>query len=126
VRRAASALAALLLFGGAAPAARGEDPALEAFLARFRAALARNDAAAVADLTQLPFLFENEPRDRAGFARIYPRLFDDDVRACLAKAEPEPEDERWVAFCGPYLFFFGRAGGEIRLLEFAADPEALP
>jgi hypothetical protein len=51
-------------------------------------------------------------------------LFSKAVRECLAKAEPEAEDERWVAFCGVYLFCFGRVGEEVRLLEFGVDPEA--
>jgi hypothetical protein len=122
--RALVAAATLL---GVAPARAAEDPALARFLAAFRPALARGDAAAVADRTQLPFLFESEPRDREAFVRlVFPALFTEPVRACLAKAEPVAEDDRWVVFCGPYLFYFGRAGDEVRLLEFAADGEAEP
>jgi hypothetical protein len=125
VRRAVRALAALALLA-AAPARAAEDPALAPFLARFRAALARGDAGAVADLTRLPFLFESEPRDREGFVRVvFPALFSVPVLACLATAEPAPEEGRWVTSCGVYLFYFGRVGGEVRLLEFAVDPEAV-
>lgn len=114
-------------FMGVEPALAAEDPALARFLAGFRPAVARGDAAAVADRTQLPFLFESEPRDREAFVRVvFPQLFSEPVRACLTTTEPTPEDGRWVAACGPYLFYFGRVGEEIRLFEFAADPEAEP
>lgn len=128
MRRAASALLlAAGALGAVGPASGAEDAALARFLAAFRPAVARGDAGAVADLTQLPFLFEGEPRDRGAFARVvFPALFREPVRACLAVAEPAVEDDRWVTTCGPYLFYFGRVGDEIRLLEFSADPEAEP
>jgi hypothetical protein len=126
VRRAARAgLAAACLALAPAAGAAG-DVGFAAFLAQWRAALARDDAGAVADLTQLPFLFEGAPRDRAGFVAIYPALFTKPVRECLATAEPVAEDDRFVASCGPSLFYFGRSGPAWRLLEFAADPEAEP
>ena len=42
------------------------------FFAEFRAAIARNDARAVADRTKLPFLFEGKPRDHGSFQKVYP------------------------------------------------------
>jgi len=124
-RGAAPAFALATLAAWAAPPAGAADDALVAFLARFRPAVRAGDAEAVADLTQLPFLFEGEPRDRDGFVRlVFPSLFDAPVRACLAEAEPIAEDGRWVAWCGAYGFYFGRAGASVRLLEFAADGEA--
>jgi hypothetical protein len=39
----------------------------EKFFAEFKAVVARNDAKSVAELTQLPFLFDNKPLDSAGF-----------------------------------------------------------
>ena len=117
------ALAALAVLGAPPPAAA--DDALSTFLARFRPAVRAGDAAAVADLTRLPFLFESEPRDRDGFVRVvFPQLFPAPVRDCLADADPIAEDGRWVAWCGPYGFYFGHVDGAVRLLEFAADPEA--
>jgi hypothetical protein len=120
-------IAAALVWLCAAPARAAEDPALARFLAAFRPAVARGDAAAVADLTQLPFLYESAPRDRDAFVgTVFPALFSEPVRTCLAKVEPAAEEERWVASCGPYLFYFGRVRGTMRLIEFAADPEAEP
>ena len=54
-----------------------------------------------------------------------PELFPSAVRRCLAASLPILEDDRYVIFCTPYAFYFGRVGSEFRLLEFMADGEAL-
>jgi hypothetical protein len=96
------------------------------FDARFRAAVIAQDRAAVASLTQLPFLFEGRALDRAAFERALPLLFAAAQRRCLAKAPAQAEGERQVVFCAPYAYYFGRAGGHYRFLEFAADGEDAP
>ncbi len=116
----AAGLAAWLLVGVCAVPAQ-PTPGFEAFLKRFRTAMAANDAQAVADLTALPFLFDSRPRDRAGFVRIYPELFTAAVRRCLQRATPVAEDGRQVMFCAPYGFYFGVHDGAWRLIEFGAD-----
>ena len=75
-------------------------------------------------MTKLPFLFDSKPRDHSGFQKIYPALFDSKVRACFAKAKPVTEEDRFVIYCGRYIFYFGLVRGEFRFIEFAADPEA--
>ena len=95
-----------------------------AFLARWREAVAANDATAIAKMTQVPFLFESEPRDRADVARtVVPALLTADVRRCLRTARPLREDDRYVLSCAPYLFYLGRVDGQWRWVEFAADGE---
>lgn len=96
------------------------------FLADFRQALARNDAAGVAALTRLPFLYEGVGRDRAGFLALYPRLFDTPVRRCLARSKPLAEEGAQVIFCRPYAFYFRPVAGTWRLVEFGADGEDMP
>jgi uncharacterized protein (DUF2236 family) len=95
------------------------------FLRSFRRALADDDRDALASLTALPFQYESADLDAAAFRRIVPVLFPPAVRNCLAGAQPILEDGRYVIFCTPYGFYFGRVGGEFRLLEFMADGEAL-
>ena len=120
-------LAFLLVAVPLAATAAQADPAFEAFLQRFRAALRAQDGAALADLTRLPFLFENRPRDREAFIRIIPKLFDAQTTRCLLKARPVPEADAQVLFCRPYAFYFRRSsGGTYRLEEFAADGEDAP
>ena len=95
-----------------------------AFLARWREAIVANDAVAIAGMTQVPFLFESAPLDRAGVARaVVPALLTADVRRCLRTAPPLREDDRYVLACAPYLVYFGRVDGQWRWVEFAADGE---
>lgn len=97
-----------------------------AFQSEFRKAIARNDAAAIADLTRLPFLFESRPRDRAGFLAIYPTLFTPSVRRCLASARATGESGDEVVSCPPYAFYFDQLKGVWKLREFNADGEDRP
>jgi hypothetical protein len=94
--------------------------------AEFKAAVARNDAQSVAELTQLPFLFDSKSRDSAGFQKIFPQLFNAKVRACFATAKAVIEQDAHVVNCVRYIFYFRDVNGRYRLIEFAADPEATP
>ena len=98
----------------------------ETFYAEFKAAVTRNDAKAIAELTQLPFLFDSKPRNQNEFQRIYPELFDANIRACFASAKASWEDNAWVINCGRYIFYFRVVNRQFRFVEFAADPEAAP
>lgn len=107
--------------------AAGGDGDFEPVLQRFRQALAAGDAAALADLTRLPFLFEGRPRDRTGFIRVVPRLFDAPTSRCLLAVRPLVEGSDRVLPCRPYAFYFRRGpDGAYRLEEFSADGEDAP
>jgi hypothetical protein len=96
----------------------------DAFLIRFRAAVAHPDAAALADLTRFPFLFDGRAHDRAAFiTRVAPRLFTPAIRKCLIQAKAQSEEGRLVLWCKPYGFYLGVADGQWRLIEFTADGE---
>jgi hypothetical protein len=102
-------------------------PAFSDFQGRFRDALARQDAAALAALTHLPFRFEGRLHGHEAFVQqVWPRLFSASVRRCLAQAPALTEGaggtER-VMFCRPYSFHFDASDGAWRLREFAADGE---
>lgn len=117
-------LALLLTAALPAGAAARDEADFAAFLQRFRGALRAGDAAAVAELTRLPFLFEGRPRDRAAFIRIVPTLFDRPTTGCLLRARPAAEDDARTLACPPYVFYFRRGpDGGYRLEEFAADGE---
>jgi hypothetical protein len=116
-------VAMIFLASGAAPLPAAD---FNSFFAAFKAAVARNDAKAVAGLTQLPFLFDSKPRDSLGFQKIYPQLFDAKVRACFARAKAVVEQDAQVVNCGRYIFYFRVVRDRYRFIEFAADPEAVP
>ncbi len=113
-----------------APAARStataESETFEAFLIRFRAALKSGRAADVATFLRVPFLYEGRQLDAAGVVTIVPGLFTPTVKRCLANVKTIAEEDRRVAFCRPYAFYFGRENGAYTLLEFAADGESTP
>lgn len=111
----------LLAACGAGPAATDGFPA---FWSEFTAALSADDAGAVARLTRFPFLLEGEERDSTAHMVLYDALFTPPARACLAAATPLLEDDRYVAFCGPVIYYFERRDDGWRFTEFAADPEA--
>lgn len=126
-RPAAFAVAVLLLAAApAVPAASGgADDGFAAFHDEFRAAVGRGDAAAVATLTRLPFLFEGRLHDAAGFRQaVWPALFTPARRRCWATvralAEPGQPGERSL-HCAPYALHFDADGGRWQLREFSAD-----
>ncbi|HVK33558.1 MAG TPA: hypothetical protein VM845_13785 [Burkholderiaceae bacterium] len=88
----------------------------------WRAAAARGDGPALADLTALPFLYEGRSLDRAQFiARAVPGLFTPAVRRCLQRAPAEAEDGALVLWCKPYGFYLRPVDGAWRLADFVAD-----
>lgn len=127
MRAVALALAALVAGASSAAGAADAGRDVDAFIERFRAALRARDAAAIADLTRLPFLYEGRRLDRAAFVQVVPTLFDARLSACLAQARPQAEGADRLLYCAPYTFHLrADAAGRWRLDEFSADGEDLP
>ena len=98
------------------------DAAAQAFLADWRAAVARPGGDAIAALTAFPFLFEGRPLARPAFvARVVPALFGPAARRCLQRARPVAEDGRLVASCLPYGYVFAPTPEGWRLIEFFTE-----
>jgi len=118
-------LVVVLLMGGRAAVA--EAPGFDAFFHAFRSAVVRQDAAAVASMTQLPFLYEGEALGREAVEGIVPTLFSPAVRACVGQASPVAEEAARVVFCAPYAFYFrAEPDGRWRFDTFGADGEDAP
>lgn len=114
------ALIAALLFQLAPACAQAQNsvaPAglrqeFDGFLAKFRAALKANDAAAVAGMTRLPFMGDQASGDAVKFrAKIYPDLFPAKVRRCLARNKPaydrdQQGNDNFHIICGEEIFYF--------------------
>lgn len=84
----------------------------DAFLAKFRAALKANDPAAVAGMTQLPFMKNDYYGDVTQFpTKGYPDLFPPKVRRCIANSnatydrDQEGNDSFHIS-CGEEIFVF--------------------
>jgi hypothetical protein len=97
------------------------DRRFDAFLAKFKDALAKGDKESVASMTKLPFLFESKERDRAGFIKIFDGLFTAPVKKCFVTAKPVKEGDLYDIFCAKKIFYFGIIGGEYKFTEFAVD-----
>ena len=84
------------------------------FIAKFRSALKKNDAAAVAALTRLPFMADKSIGDAAQFrAKIYRDSFTAKTRTCIQRAKPVYDrdgqnTDYYSIFCGEEIYVFTR------------------
>ncbi|PDT89599.1 hypothetical protein CO669_15385 [Bradyrhizobium sp. Y36] len=84
----------------------------DGFIEKFRAALKANDSAAVAGMTQLPFMNDKEIRDAAQFgAKTYRTSFTPKNRACIQRGKARYEREEgntdtYSIFCYEDIFVF--------------------
>ncbi len=97
------------------------DPAFTTFWTKFKAAVARNDQAAVADMTKLPFMLDSKDVDRAGFIKQYSSLFTPKMRRCFAKAKPSRDQDNMEIFCGEQIFLFGKVDGVYKFTEIGVN-----
>jgi hypothetical protein len=86
----------------------------DAFLAKFRAALKANDPAAVAGMTQLPFMKNDYYGDVTQFpTKGYPDLFPPKVRRCIANSNAtydrdQKGNDSFRISCGEEIFVFAK------------------
>ncbi|WP_457419214.1 hypothetical protein [Roseateles sp. P5_E7] len=91
---ATTVVLATACFAHESMAAPAED---EAFVTQLRQAAAQPGGAALAELAQLPFLFEGRAHSRDAFiAKVVPALFTAGVRQCLQRVRPQVEGDRLV------------------------------
>jgi hypothetical protein len=119
-------LALLLMLGSALQvSSQGRtvkvDPEFNTFWIRFKAAVARNDKAAVADMTKLPFMLESKSLDRAGFIKQYSSLFTPKMRRCFARARLSKDQEAMEIFCGDEIFLFAKVSGVYKFTEIGVN-----
>ena len=97
------------------------NPEFTAFWIKFKAAVARNDKAAVADMTRLPFMLDNKDLDRAGFIKQYSSLFTPKMRRCFARARPLRDQDNMEIFCGQQIFLFAKVDGVYKFTEIGVN-----
>ena len=97
------------------------DPEFTTFWTKFKAAVARNDKAGVADMTKLPFMLDSKKHDRAGFIRRYSSLFTPRMRRCFAHARPSRDQDSMEIFCGQQIFLFGKVDGVYKFTEIGVN-----
>ena len=123
LKRQLATIVLLALSISIAPAQTSTSPeTFASFWKTFKAAIARNDKEAIADLTKLPFLYDSQERDRAGFLKIYGQLFTRKVRRCIATAKPVKEGDSYDLFCGELIFYFSKdTEGKYQFREFGVN-----
>jgi hypothetical protein len=97
------------------------DPEFNTFWIKFKAAVARNDKAAVADMTKLPFMLDSKDLDRDGFIKQYSSLFTAKMRRCFARAKPSRDQESMEIFCGQQIFLFAKVDGVYKFTEIGVN-----
>jgi hypothetical protein len=97
------------------------EPQFTTFWTKFKAAVARNDKAAVADMTKLPFMFDSKDLDRAGFIKRYSSLFTPKMRRCFARARPSRDRDSMEIFCGQQIFLFAKVDGVYKFTEIGVN-----
>ena len=123
LKRQLATIVLLALTISIAPAQTPSKPeTFASFWKTFKAAIARNDKEAIADVTKLPFLYDSQERDRAGFLKIYGQLFTRKVRRCIATAKPVKEGDSYDLFCGELIFYFSKdTEGKYQFREFGVN-----
>jgi hypothetical protein len=114
----------LLLGFGVGPQVRSQsrsDPDFTTFWTKFKAAVARNDKVAVADMTKLPFMLDSKNLDRAGFIKQYSSLFTLKMRRCFARAKPSRDQDSMEIFCGEQIFLFAKFDGVYKFTEIGVN-----
>jgi len=114
----------LFFLGGAlqvSSQSRKVDPEFISFWVKFKAAVARNDGAAVADMTRLPFMLDNKDLDRAAFIKQYSSLFTPKMRRCFARAKPSRDHASMEIFCDQQIFLFAKVDGVYKFTEIGVN-----
>lgn len=94
------------------------------FLAKFKAAVAKDDKEAVAAMTRFPIDI-NANVTREAFLKKYHDYFTQKVRKCFAKEKAVADDQSrrggYNLFCGNDIFTFERADGEYKLTAIGVN-----
>lgn len=94
-----------------------------AFWSEFKAAVAKDDKEAVANLTKLPIYLANKEQAKAGFLKLYPGLFPKKVKTCFVSAKPVKEynQDSYSVFCGKSIYVFSRDKGQWKFTDLGVD-----
>jgi len=99
----------------------------DVFIAKFRAALVRNDAAAVTEMTRLPFFHNHAMIDATQFrATAYPAYFTAKARTCIQRNRAVHDrdgenNDNYFIFCGQRIFVFTRTPAGFRFAEVGVN-----
>jgi hypothetical protein len=92
-----------------------EAQSFSAFWVQFKAAVAKGDRAAIAEMTHFPF-DDGSKVSKADFLKKCGEIFNRETQKCFSNAKPVKDDKRdsYCVFCGETIFGFARVNGEYR------------
>lgn len=97
------------------------DASFDAFWAKFKAAVATKDKAAVASMTKLPYAMESKQLNSAQFIANYDQVFPKATMKCFAKAKPVADKDNYFVFCGESIYCFNKVQGKWMFTEIGAN-----
>lgn len=113
-------LSLVLLLTLSTPALAAEEK-FDAFWVKFKAAVQKNDKAAVAEMTKFPYMLQDKNINKAQFIKSYATIFDASARKCLPKQKPVKDKDSYMAFCGEDIFIFTKAGDHYLFTEIGVN-----
>lgn len=97
------------------------DSSFDAFWAKFKAAVAIKDKAAVASMTKLPYEYDSKQLNSTQFIASYDRVFPKSTTKCFAKAKPVKDKDNYFVFCGESIYCFNKVQGKWMFTEIGAN-----
>jgi excinuclease UvrABC helicase subunit UvrB len=116
----------LLIFIGAATCCPGyaADQEFTTFWAGFKEAIRKNDKNAIADMTKLPFVFNNKQLKRAEFIAQANVIFPAETRKYILRAEePAGYKNCYGISCGVDVYLFTKENGKYKFTEIGPESE---
>jgi hypothetical protein len=120
-RMVGSAVLVGLVFGSWSVAQASTDRQFDLFWAKFKAALRKDDAAAIANMTKLPYILESKQLNRQQFVQSYSKIFPSSVKKCLLKETAQKDKDSYMFFCGEQIFVFSKTKGQYLFVEIGAN-----
>ncbi len=91
------------------------------FWSGFKGAIQKNDRAALASMTKLPYVLEEKKLDRAAFIAQSGKIFSTAVRKCLLKEKPVADKDAVFVFCGEAIYVFAKDHGKYKFTEIGVN-----
>lgn len=93
----------------------------EQFWREFKRAIEKNDRAAVANMTKLPFLWESKPLNRQQFMAKYDTIFPKTARQAILKTKPIDDKGSSEIFAGETIYVFSNVGGKFMFTDIGVN-----
>ncbi len=110
-----------IAFSSAGATTKPLDKDFLAFWSGFKGALQKNDKAALASMTKLPYVLEEKKLDRAAFIAQSGKIFPTTIRKCLLREKPVADKDSVFVFCGEAIYVFAKDQGKYKFTEIGVN-----